>query len=61
MEEGSPGDALYVVLDGQFEVTKHSGKQDVLLGLRGSIPDEDHQSLTRSRRWSAHGVPLDRF
>ncbi len=36
MEEGSPGDALYVVLDGQFEVMKHSGKQDVLLGLRGS-------------------------
>jgi signal transduction histidine kinase len=36
MEEGSPGDALYVVLDGQFEVVKHSGKQDVLLGLRGS-------------------------
>jgi signal transduction histidine kinase len=36
MEQDSPGDALYVVLDGQFEVTKRSGKQDVVLGLRGS-------------------------
>jgi signal transduction histidine kinase len=36
MEQGSPGDALYVVLDGQFEVTKRSGKHDVVLGLRGS-------------------------
>ena len=36
MEQGSPGNALYVVLDGQFEVTKRSGKHDVVLGLRGS-------------------------
>jgi signal transduction histidine kinase len=36
MEQDAPGDAMYVVLDGQFEVSKHSGKQDVLLGLRGS-------------------------
>jgi signal transduction histidine kinase len=36
MEEGSMGEALYVVLDGQFEVTKHSGKQEVVLSLRGS-------------------------
>jgi signal transduction histidine kinase len=36
MEQDSPGDALYVVLDGQFEVTKRSGKHDVVLGLRGS-------------------------
>src|SRR4051794_6049031 len=35
MEEGTIGDALYVVLDGQFEVSKHSGKQEVVLSLRG--------------------------
>src|SRR5215216_2543091 len=34
-EEGSPGDALYVVLDGELEVTKRQGGQDVLLAVRG--------------------------
>jgi signal transduction histidine kinase len=36
MEEGSPGDALYVIMDGEFEVTKHSGKQRLVLGVRKS-------------------------
>ena len=34
-EEGSPGDALYVVLDGELEVTKRRGGQDVVLAVRG--------------------------
>jgi signal transduction histidine kinase len=33
-EEGSPGDALYVVLDGELEITKRQGGQDVVLAVR---------------------------
>jgi signal transduction histidine kinase len=36
MGEGDPGDALYVVLDGDFEVSKRSGGQDVTLAMRGT-------------------------
>lgn len=36
MEEGSPGDALYVSLDGEYEVTKRSDQRDVLLAVRGA-------------------------
>jgi signal transduction histidine kinase len=36
MKEGAPGDALYVVLDGDFEISKRSGNQDVLLAERGT-------------------------
>ncbi len=34
IEEGAPGDALYVILDGAFEVTKRSGPQDIAIALR---------------------------
>jgi signal transduction histidine kinase len=34
-EEGNPGDALYVVLDGELEVSKRQGGQDVVLAVRG--------------------------
>jgi signal transduction histidine kinase len=34
MEEGEPGDTMYVILEGEAEVTKRSGEQDVLLGIR---------------------------
>jgi CRP-like cAMP-binding protein len=34
MEEGAYGDTMYVILDGEAEVTKRSGQQDVLLGIR---------------------------
>jgi CRP/FNR family transcriptional regulator, cyclic AMP receptor protein len=33
LQEGDPGDSLYVVLDGELEVTKRQGSQDVLLAL----------------------------
>jgi signal transduction histidine kinase len=33
-EEGSKGDALYVVLDGELEVVKRQGGQDVVLAVR---------------------------
>ena len=33
LREGDPGNSLYVVLDGELEVTKRQGSQDVLLAL----------------------------
>jgi signal transduction histidine kinase len=33
-EEGTPGDTLYVILDGELEVTKRQGGQDVVLATR---------------------------
>lgn len=36
IEEGSTGDAVYVVLEGDLEVSRRSGNQDVLLGVRGT-------------------------
>jgi len=33
-EEGSPGDALYAILDGELEVTKRQDGQDVVLAVR---------------------------
>lgn len=35
VEEGSPGGSLYVILEGEFEVTKRSGQQEVLLSICG--------------------------
>jgi signal transduction histidine kinase len=34
IREGDPGDALYVVVDGEFEVTRLSGDKDVVLSRR---------------------------
>ena len=33
LREGDPGDSLYVVLDGELEVTKRHGRQEVLLAV----------------------------
>ncbi|CAN5182490.1 hypothetical protein BH24ACT17_BH24ACT17_15130 [soil metagenome] len=33
LREGDPGDSLYVVLEGELEVTKRQGSHDVLLAL----------------------------
>jgi signal transduction histidine kinase len=35
MEEGSPGDGLYIVVEGQLEVTKNDGHGQVVLASRG--------------------------
>lgn len=35
IEEGGPGDALYVVVDGEFEITKRSGSREVVIATRG--------------------------
>ena len=36
MKEGGSGEALYIVVEGEFEVTKRSGNQDVVLAMRGA-------------------------
>ena len=34
IEEGQPGDAAYIVLDGEFEVIKKSNRQDIVISVR---------------------------
>ena len=34
IEEGTPGDAMYIILDGDFQVTKRSGPQDIAIDVR---------------------------
>jgi signal transduction histidine kinase len=36
IEEGEPGDAAFIVLDGEFEVIKKSGRQDIVIAVRES-------------------------
>ena len=36
MHEGEPGDALYVILEGEVEISKRSGQQTILLSVRGA-------------------------
>jgi signal transduction histidine kinase len=35
MREGSAGGSLYVILEGDFEISKRSGKNDVVIAVRG--------------------------
>ena len=35
MREGSPGGSLYVVIEGEFEITKRSGPGDLVIAVRG--------------------------
>lgn len=35
MREGEPSGALYIVLEGEFEFTKRSGNQEIMLAVRG--------------------------
>jgi signal transduction histidine kinase len=35
MKEGSPPDAFYVVLEGEFEILKYSGNRDVVIAVNG--------------------------
>lgn len=36
VEEGSPPDSMYVIVDGEFEVSHRAGKKDVVLSIRKS-------------------------
>jgi signal transduction histidine kinase len=35
MQEGSPGGSLYVILDGEFEITKRTGPGELVIAVRG--------------------------
>jgi len=35
MKEGTPGDALYLVVEGQLEVSKRSGNSEIVIAVRG--------------------------
>ncbi len=56
IEEGSPGDSLYIVLDGEFQITKRSGPQDIAIDVReaGTVIGEmsllDHAPRSASVR-----------
>ena len=60
IEEGAPGEELYVILEGELEVLKQTGNAEVFLGLRGvgevvgemSLVDSLGRSATsHSRCW----------
>ena len=34
IEEGEPGDAAYIVIDGEFQVVKKSSHQDIVIAVR---------------------------
>jgi signal transduction histidine kinase len=56
IEEGSPGHAMYIILDGEFQVTKRSGPQEIALDVRepGAVIGEmsllDHAPRSASVR-----------
>lgn len=53
MHEGEPGDALYLVMDGAFEVTKRSGNSEVVLAVRGAGEVFGEMALLEQRPRSA--------
>jgi signal transduction histidine kinase len=56
MQEGTPGDACYIVLEGEFEITKRSDNQDIKIAQRepGAVIGEmsllDHSPRSASVR-----------
>jgi signal transduction histidine kinase len=56
IEEGSAGDAMYIVIDGEFEISKRSAQQDIKLDVRepGAVIGEmsllDHAPRSASAR-----------
>jgi len=54
MEEGSPGDSMYIVVDGEFKIIKRSNLQDIVIAMReaGEVIGEmaliDHAPRTAS-------------
>jgi signal transduction histidine kinase len=56
IQEGTPGDSMYIVLDGEFEVAKRSGQRDITIAVRapGEVIGEmsllDHSPRSASVR-----------
>jgi signal transduction histidine kinase len=53
LQEGDPGDALYVVLHGELEITKRQGGQDILLAVSRAGEFLGEMSLLEQRPRSA--------
>jgi signal transduction histidine kinase len=53
MEEGTPGDGLYIILEGRLEVTKREGDHDLVLAQRGPGEFLGEMSLIESAPRSA--------
>lgn len=49
MREGEPGEALYIIIEGEVEVTKRAGNTDVLLAVRGTNEIMGEMSLLENR------------
>lgn len=49
MREGEPGDALYLVMEGEFQVTKRSNNADVPIAIRGAGEVFGEMSLLEAR------------
>ena len=64
IEEGQPGEAAYVVLDGEFEIIKKSNRQDIVIAVResgqvfGEIALIDHSPRTATVRAIRRGSVL---
>lgn len=58
MHEGEPGDALYLVMEGEFEVTKRAGNSEVVLAIRGVGEVFGEMSLLEQRPRSASARAL---
>jgi len=58
MREGTPGDGLYIVLEGEIEVSKREAGEDVVLAVRGAGEFLGEMSLLESspRTASVHAV-----
>jgi len=55
MKEGETGEALYVVLDGEIEILKRSGPQEVTLAARGPGEVIGEMALLQQARRNASG------
>ena len=53
IREGEPGDALYLIADGEFQVSKRSGNADVVIAMRGVGEVFGEMSLLEARPRSA--------
>jgi signal transduction histidine kinase len=49
MREGEPGEALFIIIEGEVEVTKRTGNSDVLLAVRGTNEIMGEMSLLENR------------
>jgi signal transduction histidine kinase len=67
MQEGSPGGSLYVIIDGEFEITKRTGPGDLVIAVRGpgevigemSLLDRSPRTATVRALGASHLLEID--